>query len=331
MRASRLLSILMTLQAKGRVTAQFLAEDCEVSIRTIYRDIDALSAAGIPVYADRGPEGGYRLIDGYCTRLTGMTAEEAEAVLLSGLTGAAADLGIGALLASAQRKLLAALPADLRANAERISARFHLDAPGWFGDSEQPAHLPAIAKAIWDQRMISIRYRSWKSETQRSVAPLGVVLKGGAWYMVGKVNGKLATFRVARILEFSPTEVRFERPDSFDLADYWTESTRRLDEEMHPNEATIRLSPVGLRLMEPFLSPYSRARAKVTPGKTEQDWSTIVLPTGSFWETASLFLRFGAEIEVLAPTDLRTRLVEMAAAIVERHGVSDQPARTNKS
>lgn len=319
MKASRLLSILMTLQAKGLVTAQFLAEECEVSIRTIYRDIDALSAAGIPVYADRGPEGGYRLIDGYRTRLTGMTAQEAEAVLLSGLTGAAADLGIGALLASAQRKLLAALPADLRANAERISSRFHLDAPGWFGEAEQPPHLPAIAKAIWDQRMISIRYRSWKNEKQRLVAPLGVVLKGGAWYMVGQVSGKLATYRVTRILDFSVADRRFERPDAFDLADYWSESTRRLDEEMHPNEATIRLSPVGLQLMEPFLSPYARARARIAAGQEGDDWRTIVLPTGSVWETAGIFLRFGAEIEVLAPPEMRDRMAEMASAILQRH------------
>jgi predicted DNA-binding transcriptional regulator YafY len=250
-----------------------------------------------------------------------MTSEEAEAMLLSGLTGAAADLGIGALLASAQRKLLAALPPDLRANAERISARFHLDAPGWFGESEQPPHLPAIAKAAWDQRMISIRYRSWKAETRRLVAPLGLVMKGGAWYLVAQINGKLATYRVTRILDFTVTGEGFERPDRFDLADYWTDSTRRLDEEMHPSEATIRLSPIGMRLMEPFLSPYSRARAKVTPGKTEEDWSTVVLPTGSLWETASLMLRFGAEIEVLAPVELRDRMVEMAAAILQRHGV----------
>jgi predicted DNA-binding transcriptional regulator YafY len=290
-----------------------------VSIRTIYRDIDALSAAGVPVYADRGPEGGYQLIDGYRTRLTGMTAQEAEAVLLSGLTGAAADLGIGALLASAQRKLLAALPTDLRANAERISARFHLDAPGWFGQAEQPGPLPAIAKAVWDQRTIAIRYRSWRDEKRRIVAPLGVVLKGGAWYLVGRVSGKLATYRVARILDFAVTEERFERPAGFDLADYWSESTRRLDAEMHPNEATIRLSPIGLKLMEPFLSPYARARARITPGETAEEWSIVVLPTGSLWETASLVLRFGPEIEVLAPVDLRNRVTEMAAAIVQRH------------
>jgi predicted DNA-binding transcriptional regulator YafY len=320
MRASRLLSILMILQAKGRVTAQALAEECEVSVRTIYRDIDALSAAGIPVYADRGPEGGYRLIDGYRTRLTGMTAQEAEAMLLSGLTGAAADLGIGALLASAQRKLLAALPADLRANAERISARFHLDAPGWFGEAEQPGHLPAIAKAVWDQRKIAIRYRSWKAEKDRLVAPLGVVMKGGAWYMVGQVNGKLATFRVSRILDFALTGQGFERPAGFDLADYWAESTRRLDAEMHSGEAVIRLSPLGVTLMEGFLSPYARARAKIEPDESAADWSRVTLPMTSLWEAATIFIRFGAEIEIIEPAELRVRLAETARAVLARHG-----------
>ncbi|HMA52669.1 MAG TPA: WYL domain-containing protein, partial [Magnetospirillaceae bacterium] len=155
------------------------------------------------------------------------------------------------------------------------------------------------------------------------VAPLGVVLKGGAWYLVGKVSGKLATFRVARILDFAVTEARFERPDAFDLADYWSDSTRRLDQEMHPNEATIRLSPVGLSLMEPFLSPYARARAQITPGRSPEDWSTVVLPTGSLWESASLFLRFGAEIEVLAPIELRARMAETAVSILHRHGASE--------
>src|SRR5579859_7504893 len=151
MRASRLLSILTTLQARGRVTAQMLAEACEVSLRTIYRDIDALSAAGIPVYSERGSEGGYRLLDGYRTRLNGLSPREAETLFLTGLAGPAADLGLGAAMAAAQLKLLVALPEELRAGAERMQACFHLDAPGWFAEAEQPAHLPAIANAVWDR------------------------------------------------------------------------------------------------------------------------------------------------------------------------------------
>ena len=189
MRASRLLSILTTLQARGRVTAQVLAEECEVSLRTIYRDVDALSAAGIPVYSERGSAGGYRLLDGYRTRLNGLSAREAEALFLTGLSGPAADLGLGAAMAAAQLKLLVAMPADLRAGAERMRARFHLDAPAWFGEAEQPANLQLVAGAVWKQLRIRMRYRSWKAERERIVEPLGLVLKGGAWYLVGRCDG----------------------------------------------------------------------------------------------------------------------------------------------
>src|SRR5277367_3740596 len=149
MRASRLLSILTTLQARGRVTAGALAEACEVSLRTIYRDIDALSAAGIPVYSERGSTGGYRLLDGYRTHLNGLSAKEAEALFMSGLAGPAADLGIGAVMAAAQNKLLSAMPTELRAGAEQMRARFHFDAPAWFAQGERPKHLPLVADAVW--------------------------------------------------------------------------------------------------------------------------------------------------------------------------------------
>ena len=127
MRASRLLSMLILLQLRGRLTADVLAAEFEVSLRTIYRDIDHLSAAGIPVYADRGPGGGFRLLEGYRTKLTGLTAMEAEALALAGLPGPAADLGLGAALGAGRLKLLAAMPAGMREGAGRIGERFHLD------------------------------------------------------------------------------------------------------------------------------------------------------------------------------------------------------------
>jgi predicted DNA-binding transcriptional regulator YafY len=164
MRASRLLSILTTLQARGRVTAPELAEACEVSVRTIYRDIDALAAAGIPVYADRGAEGGYRLLDGYRVRLNGLSPPEAEALFMAALPGPAAALGLDAAMVAAQNKVIAALPASLRGNAGRMQGRFHLDAPNWFGEAEEPVHLRAIAGALLRDTLIKIRYRSWRAE-----------------------------------------------------------------------------------------------------------------------------------------------------------------------
>lgn len=174
MRASRLLSILTTLQAKGHATAGQLADACEVSIRTIYRDIDALSAAGVPVYGERGSEGGYRLLDGYRTRLNGLSQPEAEALFLAGLPGPAAQLGLGAAMANAELKLLAALPAELRRSAETARGRFHLDAPAWFEALEQPPELQIVAQAVWRRTALEIRYRSGDRDTLRRIQPLGL-------------------------------------------------------------------------------------------------------------------------------------------------------------
>src|SRR5437773_9623116 len=158
MRASRLVSLLLLLQSRGGQTAAELARELEVSVRTIHRDFDALSASGVPIYAERGPHGGIRLVDGYRTRLTGMTADEAEALFLSGLPGPAAELGLGTVVTAARLKVLAALPPELRARASRISQRFHLDAPDWFQASEQLAYLERLATAVWENEQIEIEY-----------------------------------------------------------------------------------------------------------------------------------------------------------------------------
>jgi predicted DNA-binding transcriptional regulator YafY len=318
MRASRLLSILMTLQARGRVTAQVLATECEVSLRTIYRDIDALSAAGVPVYSDRGSAGGYRLLEGYRTRLNGLSLEEAKALFLSGLTGPAAALGLGPVMAAAQLKLTAALPAEMRSAADQMRACFHLDAPGWFHEKELPVHLRDIAVAVWNQRLIEIRYRSWKAETRRRVAPLGLVLKSGAWYLAGLVDDSTRTYRIARIREMKVLDEGFERPSDFDLEAYWTQSTQRLERQLHQNCATVRLSPVGFKMLEPLTSQFVSALTEI--GEADADgYRTVVMPVGSLWQASSQLLRFGVDAEVLGPPELRNKMSEVVKILRDRY------------
>src|SRR6266498_2330111 len=161
-RASRLVSVLLLVQTRGRLTARQLADELDVSVRTIYRDVDSLHAAGVPLYGDAGRAGGYQLLDGYRTRLTGLTSEEAESLLLAGLPGPAAELGLGSVVAAASLKLMAAMPPELRDRAGRISSRFHLDAPSWYHDPEETPYLAAVADAVWHERVVRIRYHWWK-------------------------------------------------------------------------------------------------------------------------------------------------------------------------
>ncbi|WP_288378003.1 YafY family protein [uncultured Massilia sp.] len=318
MRASRLLFILTTLQARGRASARALADEYGVSLRTIYRDVDALSAAGIPIYSERGNQGGYRLLDGYRTRLNGMSALEAEVLFLSGLSGQAAELGLDATCASARDKLLAALPADVREGAGRMRPRFHLDVPGWFEAGERPACLPELTQAVWGERQISVRYRSWKGEKERVLDPLGLVLKGGAWYLVARIDASVRTYRVSRILDLRVLESGIASCPDFDLPAYWNENARRFEQEQHPERATVRLSPWGIKMMEAFLPPYAIANATIGDA-AEDGWRTATFPVGPACHAGHELLRFGPDAEVLAPEALREQIGRLVASLAQRY------------
>src|ERR1700722_8773402 len=247
MRATRLISTLMLLQAKGRLTAQELADRLEVSVRTVYRDVDTLQQAGVPIYGDAGPSGGYQLVAGYSTRLTGLTSGEAEALFLIGLPGPAADLGLGAAMTAARLKLHAALPVEFRDRAGRIVDRFHLDPGSWYREAEQLPHLATLAGAIWDERRIHVSYRRWKapSDVTRTLDPHGLVLKAGTWYLVARSGDQLRTYRVSQIHEVVVFDEGFERQDDFELARYWETYLTEFGDRRYTGEATIRLSPAG--------------------------------------------------------------------------------------
>ncbi|MFD6967321.1 helix-turn-helix transcriptional regulator [Streptomyces sp. NPDC059949] len=319
MRADRLLSLLLLLQNRGRMTAPELAAELEVSVRTVYRDIDALGASGVPVLADRGPAGGYRLTDGYRTRLTGLTDTQAGSLFLAGAPGPARELGLGADLAAAQLKLQAALPAALAGRARQIRDRFHLDAPAWFREADPVPHLAQIAQAVWDQRLLHAHYRRPRGEVRRELRPLGLVLKGGIWYLVAAAEEAVRTYRVSRFLAVETAPDGFERPAGFELAAYWQESTGRLDAALHQQTAELRLSPLGQRLL-PMRFGAAGARALADAGPADADgWVRLRLPVESEAVAVGDLLRLGAEAEVLGPPGLRRALAETVTALAGRY------------
>ncbi|MET9962839.1 WYL domain-containing protein [Streptomyces sp. NPDC006326] len=326
MRADRLLSLLLLLQNRGRLTASELAAELEVSVRTVHRDIEALGAAGVPVRADRGRAGGYRLMDGYRTRLTGLTDAQAGSLFLAGAPGPARELGLGADLAAAQLKLQAALPAELAARGRRLQERFHLDAPAWFRDADPVPHLAQIAQAVWDQRVLHARYRRWSGEERpgRALHPLGLVLKGGIWYLVAGAGGeRVRSYRVARFLAVDTGTESFERPSGFDLAAYWQESTRRLEDAFHQETARLLLSPRGRRLLPmQFGAAGVRALADAEPADPADPdgWVVVHLPVESRSVAVGDLLRLGTEAEVLGPPGLRRALADTVAALADRYG-----------
>ncbi|MFO1327816.1 MAG: YafY family protein [Rubrivivax sp.] len=309
MRASRLLKIQMLLQTRGLMSAAALAQALEVSVRTLYRDIDQLSAAGVPVYAEQGRHGGFRLMPGWSTTLTGLTPSEAQAVFLSGLSGPAAQLGLGDAVDTAQLKLLAALPPAWRDDARRVAQRLHLDPVDWYRDNEPVPQLPVVAAAVWNEQRLALRYESWKATVQREVDALGLVLKAGTWYLVGAVDGAPRTFRVANILHATPIEGRARRPRAFELARHWAESTRRFEQELLTARATVRATATGLRLLRQQGAAFARAVAAVKPPR-EGARVRLELPVESFDVSSALLLRLAPEVEVLAPVALRRAVVD---------------------
>jgi predicted DNA-binding transcriptional regulator YafY len=319
MRASRLLSILILLQLRARLTAEALADEFEVSVRTIYRDIDALSAAGVPVYGDRGPGGGFALLDGYRTRLTGLDSAEAEAMLMIGTPGTAAALGLGAAAGRAKGKLLAALTPEGSAVADRIAGRFHIDPADWYRAAEPVTWLPSIARAVIDQQRLSITYESWKNVRKRVVEPIGLVQKGAIWYLVGRVGANFRTYRVGAIRELAVMDDCFERQTDFDLASHWASQLKRFEAELRPHVAHLRVSKEGRRRIAELGEYAARAVAGSQPPGAD-GWAGLDLPFENNDQGARLILGIGPEVELLGPPDLREAMRDMAIAALARLG-----------
>ena len=318
MKASRLLSILMLLQSHTQMTARALAQALEVSERTILRDMDQLSAAGVPVWAERGREGGFRLRPGWSTQLTGMTEAEASALLLAGLPGAATELGLGSAATSARLKLVASLPASLREQAAKVADRLHIDPVDWYRAPDQPTGLREAAEAVWRGQRIRVRYASWNKTAWRELEPFGLVLKAGAWYIAAREAGQreVRTYRLASVLESMPGRGAFRRPPSFDLASYWRDSSARFEAELRPLQARVRVSARALNWLRHARTRFVDVADGGQPGT---GWRTVLLPLESVEHGARQILGYGGDVQVIAPAALRARVAAMALRLHHDH------------
>jgi predicted DNA-binding transcriptional regulator YafY len=308
MRASRLLTIQMLLQTRGRMSAQALAAVLEVSVRTLYRDVDQLTAAGVPIYAEQGRNGGFQLVEGWKTTLTGFTASEAQAVFMSGLAGPAAQLGLGQQVVDAQLKLMTALPVHQRDGAQRLQSRFHLDPADWYREADPVPYLSTVATAVWEDRQLSLRYESWEAEVQRTVHPLGLVLKAGVWYLVATSDAKPRTYRISNILQATLLDKPSRRPKQFDLPSYWAESIQRFEAELYQGHAEVLATAQGVKQLRQLSSAVAQAIAAVPRPRAEEK-VRLKIPIETLEQASYQLLRMAPDVEVLLPTALRTAIV----------------------
>jgi predicted DNA-binding transcriptional regulator YafY len=324
MRADRLLSTLLLLQGHGRLTGRELAKRLEVSARTVHRDMEALGAAGVPVYALRGSRGGWQLDEGWRTRVPGLDDAELRALLMA-QPRVLGDARLARAAESALDKLMAALPASLREQAASIRKRLHVDTAGWSGVTENLAMLPVVQDAVARDRKLRFRYaKSGHELVERTVDPLGLVAKAAAWYLVARTPAGFRTYRVSRIEEAKILDRASERPSDFDLAAYWKSSTEELRKSRPRYEATLRLEPEVAGKLESW-----RTASRV-PGASEEGWVTLRVQFDDEEQACFVALGFGSRAEVIEPESLRASVAAELAEAVLRQRVSRGVSRTRR-
>ena len=322
MRADRLLALLMILQSRGRQTAGHLAAELEVTERTIYRDVLALSTAGVPVYAERGPGGGIALLEDYRTNLTGLTTSEARALFMLSIPAPLVDLGLNLDLQSALRKLAAALPSARSSDASHLLQRVHLDWLPWEGQAEPAPHLETLHKAAWQERLLALTYRSplfgdWIEPLHVQAAPYGLVAKAGRWYLVCMIAEHMQVIPVYSVLAAEQLDGIFTRPTGFDLAEFWQDWCARQAEGHLRFAVRLRAAPNALRMLRSRFADLPDPLTGPSPGSSPDAWKEYEVNFESLEEARAYLLSCGQAVEVLAPQALRLSLVDYARQIAD--------------
>jgi predicted DNA-binding transcriptional regulator YafY len=311
----------MLLQTRKKVTAQTLAKRLEVSERTIYRDLEALSTAGIPVYTERGPRGGCSLLEDYRVNLNRLTESEVNTLFMSGAAGPLADLGLGKAREDALLKLLVALPSVYRGNAERARQRIHLDAAGWFHRGEEVPYLPLIQEAVWNDRRLRLTYQRGDNElVERVVDPYGLVAKASVWYLVAgseEAAGEIRVFRVSRIHAVALMEDYFDRPEEFDLPAFWAKWSAEFEASRHRYPARLRVAVDYIPILAQVLGDWVQKLVEKADPPDVDGWITLSMMFETLPVARSQLLSFGTSVEVLEPQELRESMADYARRIAE--------------
>ena len=322
MRADRLLSLLILLQTRGRLSAGQLARELEVSERTIYRDMVALSTAGVPVYGEAGRDGGYQLLDSYRTNLTGLSEGEARALFMLNMPGPLARLGLGQELKAAMLKLTAALPESRRQDEARVRQRYYIDAT-WWNPAEEPLPLlQTIQQAVWEDRQLATAYTPvFGVRIERVVDPYGLAARSGNWYLVFAHRGRVRARRVADLLEARLCLEKFERPAGFDLGEFWQAWCAEEEQITSSYLVTVRVAPRALPAVIRRFG--NQVRDQLTAATEDKDGShKLTLRFRWIDEARESLLPFGSSVEVLEPYALRASLADIAAQTARMYGKS---------
>lgn len=314
MRADRLISILLLLQNNERMTTRELAKELEVTERTIHRDMEALSAAGIPVLAERGKFGGWKLLEKYRTNLTGLKADEIKTLLLSPSFEHLADLGISDDWKEARQKLLAAIPTPLKDGVKDISNRIHIDTSTWRQTPREMKSFGIVQQAVWEEKKLQIQYeKADKHTSDRIVEPLGLVAKGNTWYLIAASEEKIKSYRVSRILDAELINENFSRPNDFDLSGYWQESKQKFISSLPRFEVEVEMSPSIIQRIN-FTGRFVQVIHTDSP--KDDGWISASLCFDTEQEAREYILGFGIQIKIVRPVSLRKSVGEMAESVV---------------
>lgn len=306
---------MILLQNRGKMTAKELAHELEVSDRTILRDMDALSNAGIPIVANRGKEGGWRLLDNFRSKLSGLNIDDIKSLFLFPSGKLLEDLGLNIQALDTRQKLLAAIPGTFRYEAQAMWERIHIDSSTWRQSKEKVHALKTVQQAVWESKKLKIYYEQADGEQkERLIEPLGLVAKGNRWYLVALRNGELRNYRVSRIHTAKVENETFRRPLDFNLADYWEQSKKEFIQNLPQYDVQVELHRAIIKRIN-FTGKFVQLIKTEYPNGDK--WISATLRFNDKQEAIEFILGFANKIKVISPKDLPNEVVSSAISVIK--------------